>query len=220
MNDGATMKTIVGWPVNEIWALTLNVDLEDHQDILSDNQRDDIGPRLVVLQDVKWWLISRVDGDFTRVSFGKSSEYPDPSSNQYVQTSNPRQRKNNPNNERNQRNEQRMSNGWSWFSPFWHVVLWGKKTNVFSECSDRSSSAPAASRWTLSDYTSPAAIWRNWDVSTAKMVDFQQKTGGFPSMNADYPLGFSAMEFNGIWKNPIKGPIIQSPRSYWVNLYT
>ena len=93
MNDGATMKTIVGWPVNEIWALTLNVDLEDHQDILSDNQRDDIGPRLVVLQDVKWWLISRVDGDFTRVSFGKSSEYPDPSSNQYVQTSNPRQRK-------------------------------------------------------------------------------------------------------------------------------
>ena len=126
----------------------------------------------------------------------------------------------------------------TWFSPFWHVVLWGKKTNVFSECSDRSSSAPAASRWTLSDYTSPAAIWRNWDVSTAKMVDFQPKTVGFPSMNGDDPLGFSAMEFNGIWKNPIKGPIIpyiyidirayiyiysvyiyiyliESPRSYW-----
>ena len=187
MNDGATRKTMVGWPVNEIWALTLHVDLEDHQDILSDNQRDDIGPRLVVLQDVKWWLISRVDGDFTRVSFGKSSEYPDPSSNQYVQTSNPRQRKNNPNNERNQRNEQRMSNGWSWFSPF-DMSFFGAKKQM---CSVNVQTDPAAHRQQVGELCQIIQVLRRYGETEMfqpqKWWIFNRKLWDFPAWTVMIP---------------------------------
>ena len=180
---------------------------------------------------------------------------------------------------RNQRNEQRMSHG-SWFSPFWHVVLWGKKTNEYGSipidtflvgwtsiyqlfwgslgtrvlthpqmCSVNVQADPAH-RQQVGELCQIIQVLRrnmaelrrfnrqNGRFPTDKMGDFNRKMGDFPastvidlvkrlicrwqqtsSQFADYPLGFSAMDINGIWKNPIRNPIIQSPRSYWVNLY-